>query len=97
VLAEVADFRRDAGFHAGSRERRIHLSRRMLEHYSHIRVDAKRPGLDALDAVRRTQRRTGTVPATAAKAKKKRQTRVGIGALVEVSDDLTVERVPAFR
>ena len=26
-----------------------HLSRRMLEHYSHIRIDAKRQALDALD------------------------------------------------
>jgi hypothetical protein len=30
-----------------------HLSRRMLEHYSHIRIDAKRQALDALDATRR--------------------------------------------
>ena len=30
-----------------------HLSRRMLEHYSHIRIDAKRQALDALDAARR--------------------------------------------
>jgi hypothetical protein len=30
-----------------------HLSRRMLEHYSHIRIDAKRQTLDALDAARR--------------------------------------------
>src|SRR5262245_3042423 len=30
-----------------------HLSRRMLEHYSHIRIDAKRQALDALDAQRR--------------------------------------------
>jgi hypothetical protein len=30
-----------------------HLSRRMLEHYSHIRIDAKRQALDALDAPRR--------------------------------------------
>ena len=29
------------------------LSCRMLEHYSHIRIDAKRPALDALDAARR--------------------------------------------
>jgi integrase len=31
-----------------------HLSRRMLEHYSHIRIDAKRQALDALDAARRS-------------------------------------------
>jgi integrase len=30
-----------------------HLSRRLLEHYSHIRVDAKRQALDALDNLRR--------------------------------------------
>ena len=30
-----------------------HLSRRMLEHHSHIRIDAKRQALDALDAARR--------------------------------------------
>jgi integrase len=29
-----------------------HLSRRMLEHYSHVRIDAKRKALDALDARR---------------------------------------------
>ena len=29
-----------------------HLSRRMLEHYSHIRLDAKRKALDALDEQR---------------------------------------------
>ena len=28
------------------------LSRRMLEHYSHIRLDAKRKALEALDAQR---------------------------------------------
>jgi hypothetical protein len=30
-----------------------HLSRRMLEHYSHVRIDAKRKALDALDDQRR--------------------------------------------
>jgi hypothetical protein len=30
-----------------------HLSRRMLEHYSHIRIDAKRQALDALAAAPR--------------------------------------------
>ena len=33
-----------------------HLSRRMLEHYSHIRIDAKRQALDALDDLRRARR-----------------------------------------
>jgi hypothetical protein len=30
-----------------------HLSRRMREHYSHIRIDAKRQALDALDTLPR--------------------------------------------
>ena len=30
-----------------------HLSRRMLEYYSHIRIDAKRQALDAVDTLRR--------------------------------------------
>ena len=36
-----------------------HLSRRMLEHYSHIRIDAKRQALDALDAARRSTAQNG--------------------------------------
>ncbi|MET0212811.1 MAG: hypothetical protein ABW292_07410, partial [Vicinamibacterales bacterium] len=36
-----------------------HLSRRMLEHYSHIRIDAKRQALDALDAARRSTTHNG--------------------------------------
>ena len=36
-----------------------HLSRRMLEHYSHIRIDAKRQALDALDAARRSTAHNG--------------------------------------
>jgi len=34
-----------------------HLSRRMLEHYSHIRLRAKRDALDALDAHREQEDR----------------------------------------
>jgi hypothetical protein len=52
-----------------------HLSRRMLEHYSHIRLDAKRQALDALDTARRNTAPNRMVTATAAKAKKRRQTR----------------------
>ncbi len=37
-----------------------HLSRRMLEHYSHIRIDAKRQALDALDEARRRADGDGT-------------------------------------
>jgi hypothetical protein len=29
-----------------------HLSRRLLEHYSHVRIEAKREALDALDVRR---------------------------------------------
>jgi hypothetical protein len=36
-----------------------HLSRRMLEHYSHVRIDAKRQALDALDAARRSPAHNG--------------------------------------
>ena len=36
-----------------------HLSRRMLEHYSHIRIDAKRQALDALDESRRDVHNSG--------------------------------------
>ena len=62
-----------------------HLSRRMLEHYSHIRIDAKRQALDALDAARRGEEGNGNAgngngePANAAE----------IETIVEVSDDLT--------
>ena len=37
-----------------------HLSRRMLEHYSHIRIDAKRQALDALDEARRGGDKNGS-------------------------------------
>lgn len=36
-----------------------HLSRRMLEHCSHIRIDAKRQALDALDESRRDAHNSG--------------------------------------
>jgi hypothetical protein len=36
-----------------------HLSRRMLEHYSHIRIDAKRQALVAVDAARRSTAHNG--------------------------------------
>jgi hypothetical protein len=37
-----------------------HHSRRMLEHYSHIRIDAKRQALDALDEARRGSAANGS-------------------------------------
>ena len=56
-----------------------HLSRRMLEHYSHIRIDAKRQALDALDDVRRAESNGDGKPANDAE----------IETVVEVPDDLT--------
>jgi integrase len=61
-----------------------HLSRRMLEHYSHIRIDAKRQALDALDAARRSTAHNGDGNGNADDADQKE-----IPAIVEVSDDLT--------
>ena len=56
-----------------------HLSRRMLEHYSHIRIDAKRQALDALDDVRRAESNGIGEPANDNE----------IETIVEVADDLT--------
>ena len=55
-----------------------HLSRRMLEHYSHIRIDAKLQALDALDNLRRGGDGNGE-PASDTE----------IATIVEVADDLT--------
>ena len=63
-----------------------HLSRRMLEHYSHIRIDAKRQALDALDTARRGERR------------RNRDRRGGVRrAYVTVTSQSAVERVSASR
>jgi hypothetical protein len=59
-----------------------HLTRRMLEHYSHIRIDAKRQALDALDAARRATAHNGDGNGDGAN-------QTEIPASVEVSDDLT--------
>jgi hypothetical protein len=58
-----------------------HLSRRMLEHYSHIRIDAKRQALDALDNLRRV----GDGPHDDEGRKNDGE----IEAIVEVSEELT--------
>ena len=55
-----------------------HLSRRMLEHYSHIRLDARRQALDALDA----QRERGRVEPDSAEQPE-------IDTIIEVGDGLT--------
>ena len=58
-----------------------HLSRRMLEHYSHIRIDAKRQALDALDIMRRG--------GDGANGNGKPASEAEIATIVEVADDLT--------
>ena len=75
-----------------------HLSRRMLEHYSHIRIDAKRHALDA--ARRKTAPNgTGNGDGDSSKGQEEASDQGGIAALVEVPDELTsqstVERVAA--
>ncbi len=59
-----------------------HLSRRMLEHYSHIRIDAKRQALDALDDARRRA-------ATNGNGSEQPSNDTEIETIVEVADDLT--------
>src|SRR5918994_1040285 len=62
-----------------------HLSRRMLEHYSHIRIDAKRQALDALDTARRGEAGNGN----AGNGNGEAPSAAEIETVVEVSDDLT--------
>ena len=74
-----------------------HLSRRMLEHYSHIRIDAKRQALDALDAQRgRVLPSNGNGDGEGHQALD-----AEIKAIVDVPESVTsqfdVERVSAFR
>src|SRR5436190_21080793 len=64
-----------------------HLSRRMLEHYSHIRIEAKRQALDALDAQRgRVLPATGTGTGNGADAD---GGDAQIEAIIEVPDSVT--------
>jgi hypothetical protein len=65
-----------------------HLSRRMLEHYSHIRIDAKRQALDALDAARRAPAENGSGNG-AGKGNEDSPEEGDIDALLEVSSELT--------
>ena len=71
-----------------------HLSRRMLEHYSHIRIDAKRQALDALDAARRNSAPNG---GGNGKNNGEAPDEDGIDALVEVSDELTSQSRHSLR
>jgi Phage integrase family len=72
-----------------------HLSRRMLEHYSHIRIDAKRQALDALDAARRKAASKGD--GNGSKTNGEAPDEGDIDALVEVSDALTSQSRHSLR
>jgi hypothetical protein len=61
----------------------------MLEHYSHIRIDAKRQALDALDAARRNTAPHGNGDGDSSKVKEEAPAEGGIDAVAEVSDELT--------
>jgi Phage integrase family len=67
-----------------------HLSRRMLEHYSHIRIDAKRQALDARDQARRAAEGNGNGDQNEAND-------TAIEAVVEVPDDLTSQSRHSLR
>jgi hypothetical protein len=73
-----------------------HLSRRMLEHYSHIRIDAKRQALDALDAARRGAAKNGDGD-DKGNGNGEAQDEGDIDALVEVSDELTSQSRHSLR
>jgi hypothetical protein len=66
-----------------------HLSRRMLEHYSHIRIDAKCQALDALDAARRNAAPNRNGDGYGSKGKEEAPDEGDIDALVEVSGERT--------
>jgi hypothetical protein len=69
----------------------------MLEHYSHIRIDAKRQALDALDAARRSTVPNGNGDGHGSKGNEDGPDEGGIDALVEVSDDLTSQSRHSLR
>jgi len=64
-----------------------HLSRRMPDHYSHIRIDAKRHALDALDDARRA----------AGNGDGESANETEIETIVEVADDLTSQSRHSLR
>ena len=74
-----------------------HLSRRMLEHYSHIRIDAKRQALDALDAARRSGAPNGDGDGNKSKGKEHAPDEGGIDALVEMPDEFTSQSRHSLR
>jgi hypothetical protein len=60
-----------------------HLSRRMLEHYSHILIDAKRQALDAPDAARRNAAPNGNGDGHGSRGDEDAPDEGGFDALVE--------------
>jgi hypothetical protein len=78
-----------------------HLSRRMLEHYSHIRIDAKRQALDALDKSRRDAHNSGGASGDAAGDRNGDSTEtpkngVEVPLLVALSESLTSQSRHSF-
>jgi integrase len=79
-----------------------HLSRRMLEHYSHIRIDAKRQALDALDNARRGAEKNGdenegSSSDTSGDAPKTPKNGVEVPLLVALSEGLTSQSRHSLR
>ena len=77
-----------------------HLSRRMLEHYSHIRIDAKRQALDALDESRRDAHNSDSTRDVADKAGDSTETPesgVGVPLLVALSEGFTSQSRHSLR
>jgi hypothetical protein len=72
------------------------LSRRMLEHYSHIRIDAKRQALDALDAARRAAVKNGDGD-DKGNGNERPANDAEIPTIVEVADDLTSQSRHSLR
>ena len=69
----------------------------MLEHYSHIRIDAKRQALDALEAARRNVAPNRKGDADNGKGNAEAPNESAIDALVEVSDELTSQSRHSLR
>ena len=76
-----------------------HLSRRMLEHYSHIRIDAERQALDALDESRRAVHNDGGTSGDAEASVDSPEpptSSIDIPLLVALSDSLTSQSTSQF-
>ena len=71
--------------------------KKSVEHYSHVRIDAKRQALDALDAARRNAAPNGNGDGDSSKGKEEAPDEGGIDALVEVSGELTSQSRHSLR